>query len=793
MAGDFRAAGLAPRAHQVAAVERVALAARAATAQTPARCLVQHAAGSGKSLTVAGLAAALVDGGLRVFVVNDRTQLDEQLFGVCAEVCGARHAVHRVESVDDLRGALASRRGVVFSTLQKFLRLGGAMATGGATAVVVDEAHRSYSNDADGAWAALLGAFGGSLRAVVGLTATPAPRTLRALGSMDESSKLLRPLHCLPLKDAVARGLCLDVLRRFAAPRIEIRILDAHQREASRGARRDVGNVEEHAAVVGAKAAFVAADFRERRYAGGKAMVVARSRRAVVAWTRALRTRLSGVVYGALSGAVDDGRGGAVDEARLNQSSLGAADVIVVCGKLEAGFDEPRLCCLYVDRVIASAARLVQIYSRVNRAAPGKPDRPRVVDFANGAEDAVAAFRKFWTAASAPSWGGDDGRREARRADLGGACYRVLAALDDASGAAGDLDAAGAADAVAARGADAAQRAALACRDALASAEGLECVELPVAFVAELAKRLPAAADDDDAGRRDRPPRAAPAGVTVAVAGFAQTGTLVLDVDRGPRALHVFPAAARPPRPGETLRASVGRAAAACGDLAPVLAAIAADLAGGGAVAALRRLERLDVDDAAAVLASGVGRAANALRKRDGEAAGLAARVVAAMKRNISARAEAARRAAPAAVDGLLEQAGLPAAVAGAVGAALRARCGGDAAKLRGDARGLIADLRRNDALRRRVATGALAPDALLAMAPGDRATDAAKSRRKRPREEAAPAAEDVAGFACPACDSTRCTASVVSLPSTSYGTSEVRDLYFLTCLACRHSWREGD
>ena len=74
-----------------------------------------------------------------------------------------------------------------------------------------------------------------------------------------------------------------------------------------------------------------------------------------------------------------------------------------------------------------------------------------------------------------------------------------------------------------------------------------------------------------------------------------------------------------------------------------------------------------------------------------------------------------------------------------------------------------------------------------------NRLTDEARSKRKRPREGAdAAGPEAVSGFACPNCDETNCAAQVVSLPTTSYGTSEVRDLYFLTCLACSHTWREG-
>jgi len=67
-------------------------------------------------------------------------------------------------------------------------------------------------------------------------------------------------------------------------------------------------------------------------------MVICRSRRSVATWTRALR-RLDLQTYGAFSGALSDG----LDEAKLNALALDEAEVVVVCGKLEAGYADPLL------------------------------------------------------------------------------------------------------------------------------------------------------------------------------------------------------------------------------------------------------------------------------------------------------------------------------------------------------------------------------------------------------------------------------------------------------------------
>lgn len=83
-----------------------------------------------------------------------------------------------------------------------------------------------------------------------------------------------------------------------------------------------------------------------------------------------------------------------VTEASLNAVSLDEAHVIIVCSKLETGFDDPRLCCMYIDRHL-QGSRCVQILSRLNRQHPRKR-ATRVVDFANQAETVREAFEEFW-------------------------------------------------------------------------------------------------------------------------------------------------------------------------------------------------------------------------------------------------------------------------------------------------------------------------------------------------------------------------------------------------------------
>jgi type I restriction enzyme R subunit len=58
------------------------------------------------------------------------------------------------------------------------------------------------------------------------------------------------------------------------------------------------------------------------------------------------------------------------------------ADVIIVCDKLDTGFNEPAVMAIYIDRPLAAASRIVQLLSRANRNHPMKPC-VHILDFVN--------------------------------------------------------------------------------------------------------------------------------------------------------------------------------------------------------------------------------------------------------------------------------------------------------------------------------------------------------------------------------------------------------------------------
>ena len=68
--------------------------------------------------------------------------------------------------------------------------------------------------------------------------------------------------------------------------------------------------------------------------------------------------------------------------------------VLPVANKYQTGFDQPRLCAMYVDKRL-DGVQAVQTLSRLNRTAPGK-DAPFVLDFVNNAEDILNAFKPYY-------------------------------------------------------------------------------------------------------------------------------------------------------------------------------------------------------------------------------------------------------------------------------------------------------------------------------------------------------------------------------------------------------------
>lgn len=446
-----------PRFHQLDAVRK--LVADAQRQGAGHSYLIQHSAGSGKSNTIAWLAHHLqslhdaddVSVFDTVVILTDRRNLDAQLSETIDSVEHKRGVVVRIREEDGsagLREALNSGAQIITSTIQKFPYIcSETKVSGRRFAVIIDEAHSSQSGkanakmklalidrdlDPDEPWddedelAKEMKAQGTiSNLSFFAFTATPKAATLEVFGTRDNACKrdangilIPRPFHLYSMKQAIDEGFILDVLENYTCFESYFKLVktiaDDPKYKEMKANRALMGIVDWNPAMIGQKAQIIVEHFMNdvEGVLGGKAKAM------VVTWSRPMAYRLylamadyikqqryACQIMVAFSGTLDvDGE--EVTEAKVNgvpearTAELFDSDekrIIVCANKFQTGFDQPRLCAMYVDKMLTGVAA-VQTLSRLNRTCsiPGK--RTFVVDFANTWDAIRASFSDYYEA-----------------------------------------------------------------------------------------------------------------------------------------------------------------------------------------------------------------------------------------------------------------------------------------------------------------------------------------------------------------------------------------------------------
>ncbi len=394
--------------------------------------VVWHTQGSGKSLTMAFYAGAIVRepamGNPTIVVLTDRNDLDDQLFGTfsrCQDLL--RQPPVQAESRADLRRKLSVESGgVVFTTIQKFFpeekgdthpKLSGRRNI----VVIADEAHRSQYDFIDG--------FAGHMRdalpkaSFVGFTGTP-------IELQDANTRAVFGdyISIYDIQRSVKDGATVPIyyesrLAKLSLDEHERPLIDPDFEEATEGEeveRRERLKTRwaQLEAVVGAEsrvkqiAEDIVAHFEQRlEVLDGKAMVVCMSRRICVDLYREL-TRLrpdwrddddaKGTVKVVMTGSASDPadwqphvRNKPRREA-LAQRFRDADDplrVVLVRDMWLTGFDAPSLHTMYVDKPMRGHG-LMQAIARVNRVFKDKPGG-LVVDYLGLAHELKRALATY--------------------------------------------------------------------------------------------------------------------------------------------------------------------------------------------------------------------------------------------------------------------------------------------------------------------------------------------------------------------------------------------------------------
>lgn len=433
-----------PRFQQLDAVRKMMTHARSFG---PGRnYLIQHSAGSGKSNTIgwAGHQAINLHDAAdqpifdSVIIVTDRVVLDRQLQNTVSQFEQTKGVVKKIDGTSrQLKEAINSGARIIITTIQKFStdhlkEISGQGAR--KFAVIIDEAHGSQSGKSAQAMTDALTREATSSDDIeemiaeyqkargpqpnisfFAFTATPRNVTLERFGIKGPDG-LPHPFHLYSMRQAIEEGFILDVLQNYmtykAYYQLEKAIEDDPELNGRRGQRRVARFASLHPTAIGQKVEVIVEHFRRHVLSEleghAKAMIVTGSREHALRYYFGVRDYIKEKGYKdvkplvAFSGDLEvDGE--TYTEAAVNGFSetelpkkfdTDDYQVLIVAEKYQTGFDQPKLCAMYVDRKLAGL-QAVQTLSRLNRTYPGK-ERTFVLDFQNTIEDMQNAFRPYF-------------------------------------------------------------------------------------------------------------------------------------------------------------------------------------------------------------------------------------------------------------------------------------------------------------------------------------------------------------------------------------------------------------
>ena len=327
-----------------------------------------------------------------------------------------------------------------------------------AFAIIADEAHSSQSGATAGklksvlssetleeeAFSAedMLAASVASRRAAPNLsyfafTATPKSKTLELFGRLpnpaEPSSATNKPIpfHVYSMRQAIEEGYILDVLRNYTnyklAYNLAQKVSASDEEVDSKKAKVKLNQwVRLHDYNIAQKVMVIVEHFRDNAKGllndQAKAMVVTGSRKEAVRYKlefdkyinkksydelRAMVAFSGEVTFSPTDPNVSGLLGETFTENNMNPGLKGrdmrkAFDsndysVMIVAQKFQTGFDQPKLCAMYVDKKLGGL-ECVQTLSRLNRTYPGK-EETYVLDFYNEPEAVLEAFQKYYQTA----------------------------------------------------------------------------------------------------------------------------------------------------------------------------------------------------------------------------------------------------------------------------------------------------------------------------------------------------------------------------------------------------------
>lgn len=312
---------------------------------------------------------------------------------------------------EDLAIAIKGNTKIIATTIQKFPYIVDSVVglKNKRFAVLIDEAHSSTSgkdmaavtmalgsgevdiNDTDTEDLVLdeIGRHGKQDNvSFIAFTATPKPTTLQLFGRVNKKGQR-EAFHIYSMKQAIEEGFILDVLQNYTTYKTFYRInkeIEDDPKLKTNAAKRQIARfVELHDTNIAQRIEVIVEHFRNTvmRELGGtaKAMVITASRQGAVKYKQAFEQYIQKKGYAmkalvAFSGKVklpdDDheytevGMNGFSEDKLTKEFDKDDYQVLLVANKYQTGFDQPKLCAMYVLKKLKGVSA-VQTLSRLNR------------------------------------------------------------------------------------------------------------------------------------------------------------------------------------------------------------------------------------------------------------------------------------------------------------------------------------------------------------------------------------------------------------------------------------------
>ena len=422
--------------------------------------LIQHSAGSGKSNSITWSAYQLIEAypsfediqgskGLdyplfdSVIIVTDRKILDKQLRDNVKSFSEQKNIVAPAYSSSELKSNLENGKKIILTTIQKFPFIvdGIADLSEKRFAVIIDEAHSSQSGSAHGKMNEAMGKkdYDEELdsqdlvleimrsrkmkgnASYLAFTATPKNSTLEKFGTK-QTDGTFKPFHLYSMKQAIEEGFILDVLSNYTTYRsyyeIAKSIEDNPLFDTKKAQKKLRSFVEKNPSTIATKVEIILDHFIEKivktKKLKGKAkgMVVTANIETAIVYFQAINKKLEelGSPFKAVIAFSGKKEVNGIEYTEDDMNGFASKDIsdkfdsdeyklLVVANKFLTGFDQPKLCAMYVDKKLQGVLA-VQALSRLNRAAPKygkKTEDLFVLDFFNKTEDIKASFDPFYT------------------------------------------------------------------------------------------------------------------------------------------------------------------------------------------------------------------------------------------------------------------------------------------------------------------------------------------------------------------------------------------------------------